>query len=102
MTSGSVSGFHITGSEGGLGSWTCGGNYGSIEGALPVELSSFTATLVTDGVQIKWRTESEINNLGFNIYRSNTKDGEYTKVNARLIAGAGTDATPHDYSFTGA
>ncbi|HIE28930.1 TPA: T9SS type A sorting domain-containing protein [Candidatus Poribacteria bacterium] len=68
--------------------------------ALAVELTSFTAGVTVDGVILNWRTISEINNLGFNIYRSNAKDGKYTKVNARLIQGVGTDATPHDYSFT--
>ena len=53
-----------------------------------------------DGVTLKWRTESEINNLGFDIYRSDARDGKYAKVNAKHIVGAGTDSTPHDYSFT--
>jgi hypothetical protein len=69
------------------------------DGSLPVELSLFTVTASEDGVTIRWRTETETNNLGFNIYRSDTKDGNYIKVNASLILGAGTDATPHDYSF---
>jgi hypothetical protein len=68
--------------------------------SLPVTLASLTALSTTNGITIKWRTETETNNLGFNIYRNEAKDGEYIKVNARLIAGAGSDATPHDYSFT--
>jgi hypothetical protein len=71
-----------------------------VEPSEPVELSLFTATTTTDDVTLRWRTESETNNLGFSIYRSDAKDGKYTKVNARLIQGAGTDAAPHDYSFT--
>ncbi|MBC8233397.1 T9SS type A sorting domain-containing protein, partial [bacterium] len=67
---------------------------------LPVQLSVFTATDTMDGVLISWRTESELDNLGFNIYRSDTEDGKYTRVNARMIQGAGTDANSHDYSFT--
>ena len=67
---------------------------------LAVTLTSLTATTTTDSVTLEWRTATETNNLGFNIYRSDTKDGKYTKVNARLIQGVGTDATPHDYSFT--
>jgi len=68
--------------------------------SLPVELSSFSATSTTKGVKLNWRTETEVNNIGFNVYRSDTKDGKYVKINAKLIMGAGTDATPHDYSFT--
>ena len=100
MTSGSVSGFEITGDQGGTGSWFCGRNSDDIEGALPVELLSFTAMTDIDSVTINWRTATETNNLGFNVYRSETKDGKYIKVNTRLIAGSGSDATPHDYSFT--
>jgi hypothetical protein len=68
--------------------------------SLPVQLSTFTATVSDGDVILKWRTAAETNNLGFNIYRSDTRNGKYIKVNSRLIAGIGTDATPHDYSFT--
>ncbi|MBM3242616.1 T9SS type A sorting domain-containing protein [Candidatus Poribacteria bacterium] len=67
--------------------------------SLAVELASLTAISVSDSVAIKWSTATETNNLGFNIYRSEKKDGKYIRLNARLIGGAGTDATPHDYSF---
>ena len=102
LTSNSLTGFHITGTASGTGSWTCGSNSGSVEGPLPVELSYFNATVAESGIKVilKWRTATETNNLGFNIYRSDAKDGKYIKVNARLIAGAGSDATPHNYSFT--
>jgi len=71
------------------------------DASLPVTLLMLTAiTSRTGKVNLRWRTETETNNLGFNIYRSNVKDGKYIKVNAGLIKGAGTDATPHDYSFS--
>ena len=65
---------------------------------LPVTLSSFTATPTDFGVIIKWRTESEVNNLGWNIYRSEKKDGKFVKINARLILSASNSATPN-YQF---
>jgi len=68
--------------------------------SLPVELSSFSAISTAEGMVLSWRTETEVNNSGFNVYRSNAADGKYDKLNATLIKGAGTDATPHDYSFT--
>jgi len=74
--------------------------FSTSEITLPVELSVFTAKFEAGTVRLRWRTESETGNLGFNIYRSDTKDGKYVKVNAVLIKGAGTDATPHNYSFT--
>ena len=36
----------------------------------PVELSSFTAALLNNKVVLNWRTETEVNNYGFNIERS--------------------------------
>jgi len=99
LTSGSLTGFHITGAAGGTGSWTAGGNSGSVDGSLPVELSAFTAEPSPDGVRLKWRTESESNNLGFYLYRSTAKEGNYVRVTPSLINGHGTDSTPHDYSF---
>jgi hypothetical protein len=96
---GSLSGFQITGPQAGTGTWIVHSNSGTVEGPLPVELSYFTASSSDEQVTLKWRTESEINNLGFNVYRSAQKDGSYVKVNATLIKGAGTDATPHEYQF---
>ncbi len=41
------------------------------DSTLPVELSSFTAIAIDENnVNIQWRTESESNVLGYNIYRS--------------------------------
>jgi hypothetical protein len=66
---------------------------------LPVEMSVFTAVPADKGVIIKWRTESELNNLGFDVYRSENLDGTFARVNQTRIQGAGTDATPHNYKF---
>ena len=43
---------------------------------LPVSLSHFRAELTDAGVIIKWTTESELDNAGFNILRSETKNGD--------------------------
>jgi len=67
--------------------------------SLSVELATFTVTNNPQGVLLRWRTESEINNLGFHVYRSKNKEGEYVRVTPVLIKGHGTDATPHDYTF---
>lgn len=69
------------------------------EASLPVELFSFTAVTVEGGIILKWTTQSEVNNLGFNIYRS-LKEGEgYTKINEKLIEGAGTSSVAHSYTY---
>ena len=59
-------------------------------GALPVQLSKFRAELTDASVVLKWITESEIDNAGFYIYRSDAKNGEFKVVNPTLIQGAGT------------
>ena len=67
---------------------------------LPVALSHFRAELTDAGVIIKWTTESELNNAGFNIRRSETQDGEFKIVNPQLIQGAGTTSERHTYTWT--
>jgi hypothetical protein len=68
---------------------------------LPVELSAFSAAFnrETSQILLKWRTESELNNLGFDVYRSENIDGKFVKINPAHIKGAGTDSTSHDYKF---
>ena len=69
-------------------------------GALPVELSSFTLTRTDSGaVVITWTTESEVDNAGFNLRRSLTRDSGYTLLNPALIAGAGTTGERQTYTF---
>jgi hypothetical protein len=67
--------------------------------SLPVTLSSFAAIPTDSGVMLKWRTESEVDNLGWNIYRNEKKDGEFVKINDKLIPGAGNSAMPNSYQF---
>ncbi len=69
-------------------------------GALPVTLSHFRAEHSATGVILKWTTESEVDNAGFYIYRSETKDGEFKVVNAELIQGAGTIGERNEYTWT--
>ena len=66
---------------------------------LPVELSQFSAKLVTDEVVISWTTESELNNAGFNIFRSTSRTKNFRRINAKLIQGAGTTGQRNTYQF---
>ncbi len=77
------------------------GNPGyTLGGVLPVSLSSFQAEQTAEGVDIKWTTESEVDNAGFFIYRSQTKDGEFKVVNPTMVQGAGTTAERNEYTWT--
>lgn len=69
-------------------------------GALPVQLSVFRAKLTDTGVALRWITESEVDNAGFNILRSETRDGEFKIVNPTMIPGAGTTSERHTYTWT--
>ena len=74
-------------------------------GPVPVSLSKFRPERLDSGaVVVRWITESELNNAGFNILRSETRDGEFTKLNTNLIAGQGTisERTVYEYADTSA
>jgi len=64
-----------------------------------ITLSSFTATPKAGKVVLKWSTEAEVENAGFNIYRSETEDGEYTKINDSLIPAQGSSTQGASYEF---
>lgn len=67
------------------------------EGALPVELTSFTSTISGRNVTLSWGTSEEINNSGFDVERSSVS-GVWTKVG--FVAGYGTTSEPRSYEFT--
>ena len=70
-------------------------------GPLPVQLSSFYSKRNDAGaVIITWATESELDNAGFNILRSVSRTGEFTRINAQLIPGAGTTGEKNTYTWT--
>lgn len=46
-----------------------------------VTISSFSAKWQGSSVVVNWRTGSELNNVGFNILRSTSANGTFTKVN---------------------
>jgi hypothetical protein len=64
---------------------------------VPVELTSFTASVNGNNVKLLWETASELNNSGFSIERkySNT---EFMEVG--FVPGFGTTTEPKSYSFT--
>jgi len=66
----------------------------------PVELSSFTAFYDEGSPTLDWTTQSESNNIGWNVYRSNSENIEESfQVNGNLIPGAGTTSEPTEYTF---
>ena len=60
----------------------------------------FKARATDDGIVIlKWKTASEVNNAGFNIYRSKMTDGTYKKVNEKLIPAQGGGSLGASYRY---
>ncbi len=49
---------------------------------------------------IEWSTASEVDSAGFNIYRSESENGEYTKINGALIPTEGSPTEGASYVFT--
>jgi len=62
---------------------------------IPVELTSFTASVIGNEVTLNWRTATEVNNYGFQIER-NSGTGF---VEVGFVPGAGTISEPQLYSF---
>ena len=65
-------------------------------GTIPVELISFTGTLVDNSVKLEWSTASETNNQGFEIQRSIDDEGYQTIT---FIEGVGTTTETTSYSY---
>ncbi len=64
---------------------------------LPVELTSFTASINKNNVKLLWKTSSETNNHGFDIERK-TNSGEFEQIG--FVKGHGTSSEINNYSFT--
>jgi hypothetical protein len=87
-------------------------NFGTLssDGVLPVELSSFSASVVDNAVKLNWKTETEVNNYGFEIHRTTSPlpspyQGEggvagrgWEKIG--FVNGNGNSNSPKSYSFT--
>jgi photosystem II stability/assembly factor-like uncharacterized protein len=63
---------------------------------VPVELVSFTASIVDGSVELTWTTATETNNMGFEIERS-INNSKFEKVG--FVNGVGTTAEVQRYSF---
>ena len=64
-----------------------------------ITLSSFTATPSNHKVILEWTTASEIDNAGFNLYRAESENGEYVKINSSLIPAQGSPTSGAAYQF---
>ena len=51
-------------------------------------------------VVIAWKTASELDTVGFNVYRSDTPNGAYTQINPQLIPASLDPLTGGEYTYT--
>jgi hypothetical protein len=71
---------------------------------LPVELSDFTLTSNTDRVNLMWQTASEVDNAGFEVYRSEENNADNFRLIASYVSdaslkGLGTSSTGKRYTY---
>ena len=65
-------------------------------GTIPVELTSFVASVNENSVTLNWTTATETNNLGFEVQRNSGSD--YQAIG--FVTGNGTTTETQEYSFT--
>ncbi|MGD9899818.1 MAG: lamin tail domain-containing protein [Calditrichaceae bacterium] len=81
------------------------GSPGNIMGdlSLPVELSSFTAYSGDGNITLRWTTQSEVDNQGYIILRSENKDDDYLEVDSYVynetLNGAGNTSESTKYVY---
>jgi len=63
-----------------------------------VELVSFTATGKDRSAVLEWETASELENLGFHLYRAESEAGAYTRITSRPIPGLGSSPAGARYN----
>jgi hypothetical protein len=67
---------------------------------LPITLSSFFATFSNGSSILQWTTQSENNNMGWNVYRAESDEmSQSLQINSEMIEGAGTTFEPTNYTF---
>ncbi|MCF7868085.1 MAG: FG-GAP-like repeat-containing protein [Candidatus Cloacimonetes bacterium] len=73
------------------------------DNALPVTLSSFSGNIENGYPTLNWITESELENLGWNIYRSESENGFDTgnkiMLNGEIIPGMGSISVQTNYNY---
>ena len=80
----------------------CGCLYGMITQSTvtSIYLTSFTAEGVEGGINVLWETANESDNLGFNLYRSDSMDGDRILLNGELLPTNVPPGSPFGASYS--
>ena len=74
--------------------------FGLDNSPLPIQLSSFVASVASAGhAGLRWTTLSEINNYGFEVQKAADKSAAFQSISGSFTAGNGTTTVKHDYSY---
>ena len=69
--------------------------------ALPVQLAGFSAQAIAgSGVELTWRTASELNNYGFEVEKARGNPEDFELIPGSFVAGHGTTIEPQAYTYT--
>jgi len=70
---------------------------------LCVNISSFELIFINKTILLKWTTQNEVGNVGFEIIRANKKNGKYKLISSyssnKNLIGAGNSFSVHNYNF---
>ena len=75
------------------------GQFTNLFGLLPVELISFTGSLLpNDNILLEWKTASSLNNAGFEVQKSYSKSSDWEVIG--FVESYGDPSALVEYSFT--
>ncbi len=66
---------------------------------LPVELSSFSASIIGNAVKLNWKTATEVNNYGFEVERCALSAERQAWEKLGFVNGNGNSNSPKSYSY---
>ncbi len=86
-----------------INDWSLTITYTLDDASLPVELSSFTASATPETVELKWETQSEVENSGFILERATAEDGPFVEIadfnSDDRLRGQGNSSQGKKYSY---
>ncbi|GAB4327110.1 MAG: hypothetical protein Kow0037_00410 [Calditrichia bacterium] len=95
--------YNFNGSGGPIFSSPLAVEFGTNDASLPVALNTFTARAGNEKAILLWATQSEVDNAGFEVYRSDKRDGTYQLIsgytNNPELQGAGNSSSLTEYRF---
>ncbi len=75
-----------------------------VDHSLPVQASEFSAIANSNSIEISWKTQSEVNNAGFNVLKMTPDDPAWELIAGYKsdvgLRGLGTSPTGRSYEFT--